>query len=79
MAKNKYNDIKSILDEVEKDFAKFYEGGNKAAGTRVRKAMTDLKNKAQDIRKDVQNLKNKEKAKAAAPAPKKAAPAKKKK
>lgn len=76
MAKNRYNDVKSLLEDVEKDFAKFYEGGNKAAGTRVRKAMTDLKNKAQEIRKEVQNLKNKEKAK---PAAKAKAPAKKKK
>lgn len=75
MAKNKFNEIKALVDEVEKDFAKFYEGGNKAAGTRVRIMMTDLKNLAQEIRKDVQTLKNKEKAAAA----KKAAPAKKKK
>lgn len=75
MAKNKFNDIKALVDEVEKDFAKFYEGGNKAAGTRVRIMMTDLKNLAQEIRKDVQTLKNKEKAATV----KKAAPAKKKK
>jgi hypothetical protein len=32
------------------------EGGNKAAGTRVRKAMQDIKSAAQDVRKDVLNL-----------------------
>ena len=39
---------------AEGDFAKFYDKGNKAAGTRVRKTMQDLKNIAQDIRKEVQ-------------------------
>ncbi|MDX1522983.1 MAG: histone H1, partial [Anaerolineae bacterium] len=37
---------------------KFIDEGNKAAGTRVRKAMLELKNKAQDIRKEVQDIKN---------------------
>ena len=48
-----YNKLKSLVEGMEADFAKFYEKGNKAAGTRVRKGMQDLKNMAQDIRKDV--------------------------
>lgn len=48
-----YNKLKSLVEAMEADFAKFYEKGNKAAGTRVRKGMQDLKNMAQDIRKDV--------------------------
>jgi len=32
---------------------KFYEKGNKSAGTRVRKNMNELKKKAQEIRKEV--------------------------
>lgn len=55
---NMYNDLKSIVEDAEADFTKFYEKGNKAAGTRVRKAMQDLKAKAQEIRNDVQAQKN---------------------
>ena len=47
---------------VEQDFEKFYVKGNKAAGVRVRKAMNELKKKAQDIRVEVQNMKTSEKA-----------------
>ncbi len=54
----RFNDLKNFVDDLEKDFQQFYEKNNKAAGTRVRKAMQDLKNMAQDIRVEVQNKKN---------------------
>lgn len=47
-----YERLKQAIHEVEEDLRKA-EGGNKAAGTRVRKAMQDVKNLAQDIRKKV--------------------------
>ncbi len=50
--------IKSMLTSLEKDFEKFYDKGNSAAGTRVRKGLQDLKNKCQEIRLDVQGRKN---------------------
>ncbi len=37
--------VEDIAEEVRKA-----EGGNKAAGTRVRKAMQDVKKAAQDVR-----------------------------
>jgi len=37
---------------------KFYEKENKAAGTRVRKGLQDLKNLSQQIRVEVQEEKN---------------------
>ena len=43
---------------LEDDFEKFYEKGNQAAGTRVRKGMQELKNMATEIRKSVQDMKN---------------------
>ena len=43
---------------LEGDFDKFYNKQNQAAGTRVRKGMQDLKVLAQDIRSQVQNMKN---------------------
>lgn len=50
--------VRGLIHEAEGDFVKFYEKGNSAAGTRVRKTMQDLKNLAQDIRKEVQEAKN---------------------
>jgi hypothetical protein len=47
-----YQQLKSLVLQVEDDLAKAI-GGNKAAGTRVRKAMQDIKNMAQNIRKRV--------------------------
>lgn len=43
---------------LEEDFAKFYDKSNQAAGTRVRKGMQELKNLAQDIRVEIQDIKN---------------------
>lgn len=54
---SKFNQLKNFVDELEKDFSQFYEKGNKAAGTRIRKAMQDLKRHAQDIRVEVQGMK----------------------
>lgn len=55
---NRYKQIKEIVEKLEEDFGKFYEKNNKAAGTRIRKAMQDLKNLAMEIRKEVQEIKN---------------------
>ncbi len=56
---SRFEELKAMVEAMEEDFQKFYEKGNKAAGTRVRKAMLELKNKAQEIRVEVQDLKNK--------------------
>ncbi len=53
-----YNKLKELVLAIEADVAKFYDKGNGAAGTRVRKAMQDLKGLAQEIRVDVQSKKN---------------------
>lgn len=55
---NKFAELKDLVLSLEGDFDKFYDKGNQAAGTRVRKGMQDLKVLAQDIRTEVQNLKN---------------------
>jgi hypothetical protein len=54
----RYDELKDLLMSLEADFHKFYEKGNQAAGTRVRKGMQEMKNLAQDIRKEVQDMKN---------------------
>jgi Histone H1-like protein Hc1 len=56
--KNRFDELKSLMMSLEDDFSKFYEKGNKAAGTRVRKGMQDLKDLAQNIRVEVQSAKN---------------------
>jgi hypothetical protein len=48
---------RAILDECEEDYRRA-KGGNKAAGTRVRKAMQDLKKVAQDTREEMLNIRS---------------------
>ncbi len=54
----RFNEIRDLVMSLEGDFNKFYDKGNQAAGTRVRKGMQSLKNLAQEIRIEVQNIKN---------------------
>lgn len=54
----RFDDLKEFVNSMERDFSQFYEKGNKAAGTRVRKGMQDLKKMAQDIRVEIQDKKN---------------------
>ena len=53
-----YGQLKDLVASLEDDFTKFYEKGNKAAGTRERKGCQDIKNLCQEIRVDVSNKKN---------------------
>lgn len=53
---NHYENLKNIIASMEADVQKFY-GGNNAAGTRVRKALQELKKAAQAMRIDVQEKK----------------------
>jgi len=56
---SRFLEAKELVDSLEADFTKFYEQGNKAAGTRVRNGMMAIKNLAQEIRTEVQEIKNK--------------------
>jgi hypothetical protein len=53
----RYEELKNLVASLEGDFSKFYEKGNAAAGTRVRKGMQEIKNLAQEIRVEIQKLK----------------------
>ncbi|MCX7907837.1 MAG: histone H1 [Bacteroidetes bacterium] len=55
---SRFEELRGFVESLEKDFRAFYEKGNKAAGTRLRKAMQELKAKAQAIRVEVQQIKN---------------------
>ncbi|MEQ9297417.1 MAG: histone H1 [Cyclobacteriaceae bacterium] len=54
----RFEELKDLVMSLEGDFSKFYDKENQAAGTRVRKGMQDMKNLAQEIRVEVQNMKN---------------------
>jgi hypothetical protein len=54
-----FEKVRELINSVEEDMQKFYDGGNAAAGTRIRKAMQELKTLAQEIRTEVTELKNK--------------------
>ena len=51
-----YETLKRLIAEIEEDVRKA-EGGNKAAGTRVRQAMQDIKKAAQEVRQAVLDIK----------------------
>jgi hypothetical protein len=53
-----FNEIKTLIESVEKDAEAFFLKGNKSAGTRLRGAMQTLKTLAQEVRAEVQNIKN---------------------
>ncbi len=55
---DKFLKLKELIASTEADAGKFYSGGNSAAGTRLRKAMQDLKGLAQEIRTEVTDKKN---------------------
>tara|TARA_R100001143_G_scaffold63310_1_gene69660 strand:- start:21355 stop:21531 length:177 start_codon:yes stop_codon:yes gene_type:complete len=55
---SRLNEVKNLMAGLEEDLVKFYDKGNKAAGTRARKQLQDLKKLAQDIRIEIQNIKN---------------------
>ena len=54
----RYTELQALVAGMAADFQKFYVDGNKAAGTRVRLAMQELKSFAQTVRNEVQSIKN---------------------
>ncbi len=55
---SRFSEIKSLVDSLEGDLDKFYNKGNKTAGTRARKTLQDLKKVSQEIRIEIQDKKN---------------------
>ena len=54
-----FDDLQDAINDCQTDVTKFVEGNN-SAGTRVRKAMQEVKRLAQDVRVEVQDQKNKQ-------------------
>ena len=56
--KDKFEELKKIIEDIEEDVNKFNDKNNKTAGIRVRKSMQEVKVIAQDIRKFILDKKN---------------------
>ena len=54
-----FDELQDAINDCQSDVTKFVEGNN-SAGTRVRKAMQEVKRLAQDVRVEVQEQKNKQ-------------------
>ncbi|MCX8112848.1 MAG: hypothetical protein N3E49_06610 [Bacteroidia bacterium] len=49
----RYEELEKLVAELTVDLRKFYDDGNKAAGTRARKALLTLKNWSHEVRKEI--------------------------
>ena len=56
----KFEELKTLVTNLEEDVIKFNEKGNKAAGTRLRKGCQEVKNLCQLIRVEVSERKKSE-------------------
>ena len=54
---NLFDELQDTVNDCQTDVSKFIEGNN-SAGTRVRKAMQEIKKLAQFVRVEVQDQKN---------------------
>lgn len=57
---DKFNDLKTKILALEEDAKKFFENGNKTAGTRLRKGLQEVKATSQELRNLVTETKNAE-------------------
>lgn len=55
----KFNQLKALLEAAQEDAIKFYEKGNNSAGTRLRSSLQEIKKLSQDVRLEIQEIKNK--------------------
>lgn len=61
IARNDFEEIELKVSALRADADKFYENGNKAAGTRLRKGLMDISKLCGSARANVQFIKNSEK------------------
>jgi hypothetical protein len=55
---DKLKELKALVETAGKEGGAFYEKNNKAAGTRFRNVLQQIKVTATDLRKDVTEMKN---------------------
>lgn len=58
----KFNELKELVNGLADDAERFFDKGNSAAGTRLRKGLQETKVLAQDIRMEVSAIRNARKA-----------------
>jgi uncharacterized coiled-coil DUF342 family protein len=61
----KINEIKSMLEDMGKDLEKFYNKGQNSAGTRLRKALNEVRKKCQEMRNEIQKIRQDRKSSSA--------------
>ena len=57
----KLQQIRETLDGMQKDVEKFYDKGQNAAGTRIRKELNNIRKIAADMRKEIQDIRTQRK------------------
>ncbi|HMQ80711.1 MAG TPA: histone H1 [Ignavibacteria bacterium] len=62
----KINEIKAMLDDMGKDLEKFYSKGQNSAGTRLRKSLNEVRKKCQEMRNEIQTIRQDRKSSAPA-------------
>ena len=65
---NHFEELMQSVRNLEHDFEKFYIKGQAAAGTRLRKGLSELRKQCQEVRKNIQEVKAQRKAEKAASA-----------
>lgn len=55
---SRFNEFKTLMEGMQDDFEKFYNKGNGAAGTRVRKHLQELAKLCKEVRNHVTEVKN---------------------
>ena len=55
---SRFAELQQLVAAMASDFEKFYKDGNKAAGTRVRNSMQELKAFAQSVREEVLTMRS---------------------
>ena len=58
----KLQQIREILDGMQKDIEKFYDKSQNAAGTRIRKELNNIRKLAAEMRKEIQDVRNNRKS-----------------
>ena len=58
----KFGDLQKVIDSMTADIEKFYSKEQNAAGTRLRKELNNLRKVAAEIRKEIQEIREKRKA-----------------
>jgi len=57
-----FQKLVQAVQGLEADFQKFYDKGQSAAGTRLRKGLSELKKLSQEVRNEIQKVKEERKA-----------------